>query len=454
MRTRTTARSIAATGAALLALTACGGGGDEGGDDTAATPAAKRSRSTSTAPTATWATPSVRTSSEDGALAGMKGTTPLTELSAGLHATGSWRSTPTSQDYNYAGETYDAVVISALAAQMAGTNDANVFKAYVNGVTFGGDKCDDFATCLEIINGGGNPDYDGVSGPLAFTDAGEPAAASFGILQFGADNALDNDATEYVIAGDEENAATDEGPAPAAAGATGGPLIIGTLLPLTGSLAFLGPPEVAGLQLADRRHQRGRWRAGRPGRAARGSTRATPRPTPRRRPSTACSRPASTSIVGAASSGVSQTVIDTITGAGIMQISPANTSDIFTTYDDNGLYFRTAPPDLLQARALADLIIEDGNNTVGILALNDPYGTGLAENTPNNLVDGGLSEEDVVEQVIYDPQAANFDAEVQQMVDLNPDAIVVIGFEESVADHLSAQRAGHRPAALITRRVD
>ena len=78
-----------------------------------------------------------------------------------------------------------------------------------------------------------------------------------------------------------------------------------------------------------------------------------------------------------------------------MQISPANTSDSFTTYNDNGLYFRTAPPDMLQARALADLIIEDGNNTVGILALNDPYGTGLAENTRNNLVDGGLAEDDI-----------------------------------------------------------
>ena len=42
-----------------------------------------------------------------------------------------------------------------------------------------------------------------------------------------------------------------------------------------------------------------------------------------------------------------------------MQISPANTSDQFTDYNDNGLYFRTAPPDVLQARALADLIAAD-----------------------------------------------------------------------------------------------
>ncbi len=53
-----------------------------------------------------------------------------------------------------------------------------------------------------------------------------------------------------MIAGDEENASTDEGPAPAAPGTTGEPLVIGYLLPLTGSLAFLGPPEIAGFDLA------------------------------------------------------------------------------------------------------------------------------------------------------------------------------------------------------------
>src|SRR3712207_7426985 len=46
-------------------------------------------------------------------------------------------------------------------------------------------------------------------------------------------------------------------------------------------------------------------------------------------------------------------------------VCSSDLSDQFTTYNDNGLYFRTAPPDTLQARALADLIIEDGNNTVG-----------------------------------------------------------------------------------------
>ena len=64
---------------------------------------------------------------------------------------------------------------------------------------------------------GGNVDYDGVTGPLSFADAGEPAQASFGLLHFGDDNKLDDSKTEFVIAGDEANAATDEGPAVATA---------------------------------------------------------------------------------------------------------------------------------------------------------------------------------------------------------------------------------------------
>jgi hypothetical protein len=372
----------------------------------------------------------------------MKGTTPLTDLGQDFKDR-LLEVNPDLQDYNYSAETYDAVVLSALASQMAGTNDANVFKAYVNGVTFGGDKCTDFASCLEIINAGGNPDYDGVSGPLAFTDAGEPAAASFALLQFGDDNTIDDSATEFVLAGDEENASADEGPAPAPAGTTGGPLTIGYLLPLTGNLAFLGPPEIAGFDLAIQDINAAGGVLGAPVAAEGADSGDTSTDTATQSVDRLLQAGVNV-IVGAASSGVSQTVVDTITGAGVMQISPANTSDIFTTYDDNGLYFRTAPPDLLQARALADLILEDGNNTVGILALNDPYGTGLAENTRNNLIDGGLSEEDVPDPVIYDPQAANFDAEVQQMVDLNPDAIIVIGFEESskIIQSLNAEGIG------------
>ena len=41
-------------------------------------------------------------------------------------------------------------------------------------------------------------------------------------------------------------------------------------------------------------------------------------------------------IIGAAASGVSVSVIDKITGAGVVQFSPANTAAGFDDYDDNG----------------------------------------------------------------------------------------------------------------------
>ena len=441
MRTGTFARGIALSGAALLVLTACGGGDEPaGGTGGGGGGGGDEKQVNVYGSDGNMGNALGEDFTEEGALAGMKGTTPLTELS-GDFKDRLLEIDPKLKDYNYAGESYDAVVVTALAAQMAGTNDANVFKAYVNGVTTGGDKCDSFKACLDIVSGGGNPDYDGVSGPLSFTDPGEPAVGSYGVLQFGPDNKLEED-VEFIIAGDEANATKDEGPAPAAPGATGEALVIGYLLPETGNLAFLGPPEIAGFNLAIKDVNDAGGVLGQPVRAEGADSGDTSTDTATQSVDRLLQAGVN-AIVGAASSGVSQTVIDTITGAGVLQFSPANTSDIFTTYNDNGLYFRTAPPDVLQGQALADLILEDGNNTVGILALNDPYGTGLADVMQKNLVAGGLSEGDV-EVVIYDAAAANFDAEVQKMVDLNPDAVAVIGFEESskIIQGLNAQGIG------------
>ncbi|SDY20838.1 amino acid/amide ABC transporter substrate-binding protein, HAAT family (TC 3.A.1.4.-) [Geodermatophilus africanus] len=444
MRTGILARNAAVAAAALLVLTACGGGGDDGGGGGGGGDAAGDGGERQVNVYGTdgnMGNALGESFSEDGSLAGMKGTTPLTDLGSEF-TDRLLEIDPNLQDYNYAGETYDAIIVTALAAQAAGTNDANVFKEFINGITVGGEQCADFTACLEILNNGGNVDYDGISGPLSFTEAGEPAEASFGILQFGEDNQLDQDATEYVLAGDEANATTDEGPAPAAAGASGGPLVIGTLLPLTGNLAFLGPPEVAGARLAVNDVNAAGGALGQPVQLTEGDSGDASTDTATQTVDRLLQGGVN-AIIGAASSGVSLTVIDRITGSGVVQFSPANTSDQFTDYNDNGLYFRSAPPDTLQARALSDLIINDGNNTVGIMALNDPYGTGLAENTRENLIAAGLAE-DAIQSLTYDPQAANYDAEIQQMVDFAPDAVVVIGFEESarIIEGLNSQGIG------------
>jgi hypothetical protein len=431
MRNGKSVRSIAVTGVALLALAACGGGDEDSGDNNAAEGGNEEKVINVYGTDGNVGDPLGEQFEDEGALEGMKGTTPLTELSDDFKNRLLEVDPELGNTFNYAGESYDAVIITALASAMAQSNQATAFAPYVNGVTFGGDKCEDFASCLEIISGGGNPDYDGVTGPLAFADPGEPAVASFGTLQFGSDNKIDPALTEYLVVGDEENAASDEGPAPAAFGSGDGtgPLRFGTLLPLTGSLAFLGPPEVAGVQLAINEINEAGGVLGAPVEVVPGDSGDTS--TNIATQTVASHQQAGVNaIIGAASSDVTKTVIDTVTQAGILMFSPANTSNDFTTYNDNGLYFRTAPPDLMQGQVLADLINNEGNQSVGILAQNGEYGTGLAQVIADNLANAGLGE-DVVEQVYYDPNASDFSDVVQQMVDLNPDAIVVIGFDES-----------------------
>ena len=96
---------------------------------------------------------------------------------------------------------------------------------------------------------------------------------------------------------------------------------------------------------------------------------------------------------------------------------------------------------MLQGRILGDQIIEDGSATVGILALQDAYGTGLAKNVEKSIT--GANGE-VVETVIYDPKAAEFTAEVSKIKGADPEAIVVIGFDESakIIQELAKQGVG------------
>jgi branched-chain amino acid transport system substrate-binding protein len=213
--------------------------------------------------------------------------------------------------------------------------------------------------------------------------------------------------------------------APAAAG--DGVFKIGTLLPQTGSLAFLGPPEFAGVDLAIKDINEAGGVLGKPVTKSDTDSGDTSTDIASQSVNKLLTEKVDV-IIGAASSSVSLSVIDKITGAGVMEISPANTSDKFTTYKDNGLYFRTAPPDVLQGRVLGNQIVQDGKAKVGLLVLQDSYGTGLAKSTRAAIESGGGQ---VVAEEVYDPKAADYSAEVGKIKQANPDAIVLIGFDET-----------------------
>ena len=201
-------------------------------------------------------------------------------------------------------------------------------------------------------------------------------------------------------------------------------LKIGTALPVTGNLAFLGPPEIAGTEYA----------ASEVNAANAGVTiemiQGDSGDTDNKAYETEIPRllgDGATAIIGAASSGTSLQFIDQVIAANAIQFSPANTSAAFTGYEDKGLYWRTAPSDVLQGEVLGNLIAGDGAETLGMIILNDSYGTGLACFTKAAFEAAGG---EVVAASMYNTGDTNFSSQIEDVLAASPDAIALITFEE------------------------
>jgi hypothetical protein len=360
----------------------------------------------------------------NGDLAGFKGTTPFGVITDEFIAR-LCEVDPNLEDLNYASETYDAIMITALAVEIAG-DDGIAHASEINGVTSDGEKCTTFADCKALIDAGTDIDYDGIAGPLTFAGNGEPIVASYGLLQMGDNNRIDTDLTEFIeVTGPPE---ADVPQVPVEGSRAGdGVLTIGSILPQTGSLAFLGPPEFAGFDVAINELNDNGGVLGQPVVGIKGDSGDTSTNQAEQTVDRLLSENVDV-IIGAASSGVSLSVIDKITSAGVTQFSPANTSPELSDYADKGLYFRTAPPDVYQGDVLGQFVVADGNQTVAIINLNDSYGNGLADQATTTIEASGG---EVVVRKTYDPEADSFDTEIDEIAAADPDAILVIGFNES-----------------------
>jgi ABC-type branched-subunit amino acid transport system substrate-binding protein len=358
------------------------------------------------------------------ALAGTKGTLP------GADVGDEFRQRlldvdPDLEDFAYGPESYDAAVTIALAAIAADSDAGKDIASEMVNVTNEGEKCTTVQACVDLLADGTDIDYDGVSGPIAYDAAGDPTEATIGLYEYGDDNTYTAQSFESgtVDASEAPEPITDR----TNAGGDDGVLTIGTLLPLTGSLAFLGPPEVAGVTAAIEDINAAGGFNGEDVELVETDSGDTSTNTATTSVDTLLSNDVD-AIIGAASSSVSLSVIDKITGAGVVQVSPANTSPAFTTYEDGGLYFRTAPSDVLQGRVHGNTVLADGAQTLGILQLQDSYGDGLSASITDAFEGGGG---EVLETIVYDPKASTFSSEVSAIKQANPDAITIIGFEET-----------------------
>jgi ABC-type branched-subunit amino acid transport system substrate-binding protein len=374
-------------------------------------------------------------------LAGMKGTTPLTPLSDDFKRRVK-AVDPTLTDFNYAGESYDAVVIAALAAEAGKTVDPASIAKQLIGVTTGDNVCETPAACIAAAKSGKDFKYRGISlRRSGFTEAGEPSSAMYGVLNFGRNNTIDDAKTEFVGAGDEKT--ENKTPAPPAGNPPKGnnsnkpALKIGLLLPKTGALGFMGPPMFAAAKLAVKEINEAGGVLGQPVQVEEGDDGTNPdvaKATVERFITGGVHV-----IIGAGASGVSKAVIPRVVQAGKVMISPSATSDELTKIDDKGLFFRTSPPDVLQAKAVADIIMRDGHTKVAIIAREDTYGSGLAEGVRKDLVAAGINQSNMKilkyeAKDTYDAKADGpklFNPLASQVKAFGATAILLVGFDES-----------------------
>jgi ABC-type branched-subunit amino acid transport system substrate-binding protein len=376
---------------------------------------------------------------EPGILAGMKGTLPLTPLSEDFKRRMKLTD-PNLTDFNYSAESYDAVVIAALAAEVAKTVEPPSIAKQIVGVTNGDMACDTIATCLTAAKAGRRIRYKGVSlRRSGLSTAGEPSTAMYGVVSYGRDNRLEDAKTEYVSAGDEKGESKTAPPAAAPANGKSNktPLKIGILLPKTGALGFQGPPMFAGVRLAVKEINEAGGVLGAQVALEDGDDGTSPDVA-----NATVDRLIAAGvhvIIGAGASGVSKAVLPKVIAASRLMISPSATSDELTSLDDKGLFFRTSPPDVLQAKALTDIVMRDGHTKIAIIARDDSYGKGLANNVQNNLQAAGIKAANLKVQMYkgkdsFDPKVdldSVFNPIARQVKSFGADGILLIGFDES-----------------------
>jgi len=212
-----------------------------------------------------------------------------------------------------------------------------------------------------------------------------------------------------------------------------GALKLGILVPLTGALADFGGPAQKGAELGIAELNKAAKTAGVSldvsGVAADTETDARP------------AQEAATKVVesdGAkciagpmASSEVISVAQNVTVDAGIPVISPSSTASSVRAVKDNGTVFRVPPPDSLQGPLLAQQVYnETKGGKVNVAGQNDAYGTGLIkEFTAAYEKLGGT----VGASVVFNPDAASFNAEARQITGGNPVAVAIFTFPETWA---------------------
>ncbi|UTT61412.1 ABC transporter substrate-binding protein [Microcella humidisoli] len=98
------------------------------------------------------------------------------------------QSDPFLRTFRYAPETYDAVVLAALAAAVADDDGGLSIARTLTLAAGDGVPCASFGECIEVLSTEPAIDYEGLSGPLTLDEAGDVVEGDLGLYRYTAEN--------------------------------------------------------------------------------------------------------------------------------------------------------------------------------------------------------------------------------------------------------------------------
>ena len=205
--------------------------------------------------------------------------------------------------------------------------------------------------------------------------------------------------------------------------------VLGGLWPETGSLAYLAPPELAAEKLAVKDINDAGGVLGNKITTVDADTSDADHADQNTSAAQSVLSKNPSFIIGPASSSVVKNTYKSITSQNIPMLSMGATSAGFSGLSD--YFFRTVAPDTVQGAVMGNLIAQDGVQNLAIAVFNDEYGTGLRDTIVKTVEDAGVN---VVygEKDTFDPTETNFSSMVTAIKATNPDATLVIAFDQTV----------------------
>lgn len=234
--------------------------------------------------------------------------------------------------------------------------------------------------------------------------------------------------------GDDDEGNGGAGGGGGADGTTSVELSMGALVPLTGDLSPFGPPGRKAAELAVEQIRQAAQEAGVDTQLTIDFADTETSPQAAVQAARQLIAGGATCIAGPWASSETLAVAESVaTRQRTPIVSPSSTDAAITDLDDGGFVYRTAPSDVLQARALADVVEEELGGTdavVSLAARNDAYGQGFIERFQQEWEDRGGTTRG---PVLYDPEQPSYNSEAAQIASGNPDAYVIIDFFETYA---------------------